>query len=1005
MANWTTLKAAIASVIKTNGNQEITGQLLQNVLNNIVSSLGENATFAGIATPTTNPGTPDGPVFYIVSEAGTYTNFGGLQVTDEVVILLWNGTSWTKKSTGFATAKKLTELGTKQNNLTLKDGATSAERSCALNFDYFILYDLSMEYRICVIYNDSSVNHRIIIRRGDNSVENQYTINNAIGVIKKEKFEFKYNWDKHTQNINNYYENAKIIANQNELIPLIQKNKSELNNLGEKVVKNLMPTDISAATSIANIMANTKAQLTVNSTLENTILHPTHLSTNFPNYNVQVFDVTNIDIVQIVCSKIIASGNSLAFAFYKELELAADEYIRGISFTDLGTKNINKFLNVPLDAKALAISDRADNLSNWTINKIVLGNSRIEENAEKIIRIDKDIYPIGNNSAKALSNIFKTTQTPLLVNSTLENTILYPTRLNTNFPNYNVQVFDVTNIDIVQIVCSKIIASGNSLAFAFYKELELAADEYIRGISFTDLGTKNINKFLNVPLDAKALAISDRADNLSNWTINKIVLGNSRIEENAEKIIRIDKDIYPIGNNSAKALSNIFKTTQTPLLVNSTIENSLMRYDGSLWSNFADHNLQLYAVSDIDIIRVECAEIKASGKTLAFAFYKESEITVGNFIWGISYNDLGRRDLNDYLYVPQGAKYLVICDRNDFLPSWTINKIVLGNSRIEENVVEIACWGDSITAGTATPNYPTWLQKLLNTTVINLGCGSAWIQDISARQGGVPALILSEVSVPSTTEPFAMDYNNVYNAYQSKEFQLAPRYQIENAELAYNPVIIDNVEFNFKFSYDNGVKLHISRLVGGKEFTIRKGTPIYPNSISKYRDWFNVFFMGTNNTSGYNTDLSAYTETIISYHDDCISMLNTANYLVLGLFNIGQRIYNRDEAEKLTPTDAEILEQYITYETKMRKTYGLRFIALRELLASQKAIDDAVSLGYMTQVQATTNQTIDQEWIAKGCVPKSFMVYSGNDYVHPNAVGYKMIAYYVSIIIKKMLGL
>ena len=59
MANWQILKAAIADVIKTNGNQEITGQVLQNVLNNIVSSIGENATFAGVATPETNPGTPD----------------------------------------------------------------------------------------------------------------------------------------------------------------------------------------------------------------------------------------------------------------------------------------------------------------------------------------------------------------------------------------------------------------------------------------------------------------------------------------------------------------------------------------------------------------------------------------------------------------------------------------------------------------------------------------------------------------------------------------------------------------------------------------------------------------------------------------------------------------------------------------------------------------------------------------------------------------------------------
>ena len=48
MANWSTLKAAIANVIKTNGNQEITGAVLQNTLNSIVSAVGENATFASL---------------------------------------------------------------------------------------------------------------------------------------------------------------------------------------------------------------------------------------------------------------------------------------------------------------------------------------------------------------------------------------------------------------------------------------------------------------------------------------------------------------------------------------------------------------------------------------------------------------------------------------------------------------------------------------------------------------------------------------------------------------------------------------------------------------------------------------------------------------------------------------------------------------------------------------------------------------------------------------------
>lgn len=88
MANWSTLKAAIANVIKTNGNQEITGALLQNTLNSIVNNIGENATFAGVAIPTTNPGAPDGPVFYFAVAAGTYSNFGGISLDGKSLCIL-----------------------------------------------------------------------------------------------------------------------------------------------------------------------------------------------------------------------------------------------------------------------------------------------------------------------------------------------------------------------------------------------------------------------------------------------------------------------------------------------------------------------------------------------------------------------------------------------------------------------------------------------------------------------------------------------------------------------------------------------------------------------------------------------------------------------------------------------------------------------------------------------------------------------------------------------------
>ena len=110
MANWSILKAAIANAIKTNGNQAITGQVLQNTLNSIVNSIGENYQFVDIATPTTNPGAPDGNVFYIAYTAGTYANFGGIVVNNnEVVFLLYKG-GWSKKIIGLATAEELDVL-------------------------------------------------------------------------------------------------------------------------------------------------------------------------------------------------------------------------------------------------------------------------------------------------------------------------------------------------------------------------------------------------------------------------------------------------------------------------------------------------------------------------------------------------------------------------------------------------------------------------------------------------------------------------------------------------------------------------------------------------------------------------------------------------------------------------------------------------------------------------------------------------------------------------------
>lgn len=110
MANFSILKAAIIAAIKQNGNNEITGNLLQQQLLAMVNSLGANYQYAGIATPATNPGTPDQNVFYFASTAGTYTNFGGLVLADgEIAVLKWNG-AWSKDSTGAASLEKVNQI-------------------------------------------------------------------------------------------------------------------------------------------------------------------------------------------------------------------------------------------------------------------------------------------------------------------------------------------------------------------------------------------------------------------------------------------------------------------------------------------------------------------------------------------------------------------------------------------------------------------------------------------------------------------------------------------------------------------------------------------------------------------------------------------------------------------------------------------------------------------------------------------------------------------------------
>lgn len=105
MAKWDNLNGIIENAIKSNNAQSITGNSLQSVLKSIVSDVGANATFAGIAIASTSPGSYDGPVFYIAASAGTYSGFGSIVVNAGELAVLYNaanGNGWNKSSIGIS---------------------------------------------------------------------------------------------------------------------------------------------------------------------------------------------------------------------------------------------------------------------------------------------------------------------------------------------------------------------------------------------------------------------------------------------------------------------------------------------------------------------------------------------------------------------------------------------------------------------------------------------------------------------------------------------------------------------------------------------------------------------------------------------------------------------------------------------------------------------------------------------------------------------------------------
>lgn len=111
MANYQQLKQSVSNVIKTNGNKEITGAIMQNTLLTIINTIGANMQFAGVANISTNPGTPDQNLFWIASTPGTYVNFNNIVLNPgESAIIKWENNAFKKQILGLSTDERIEQV-------------------------------------------------------------------------------------------------------------------------------------------------------------------------------------------------------------------------------------------------------------------------------------------------------------------------------------------------------------------------------------------------------------------------------------------------------------------------------------------------------------------------------------------------------------------------------------------------------------------------------------------------------------------------------------------------------------------------------------------------------------------------------------------------------------------------------------------------------------------------------------------------------------------------------
>ena len=259
-----------------------------------------------------------------------------------------------------------------------------------------------------------------------------------------------------------------------------------------------------------------------------------------------------------------------------------------------------------------------------------------------------------------------------------------------------------------------------------------------------------------------------------------------------------------------------------------------------------------------------------------------------------------------------------------------------------EKIIDIACWGDSLTGGTGGngTSYVSILKENFVGRLVNpiqMGIGGEKANAIAMRQGGLKTYVES-FTIPNDTIPVEIVLKDEYG-------NLVDTLAIEETT-SLNPCYIEGIKGSI---YNSNGTIYFKRSTSGQEKTIENNSQIITNSMVKYSKnaEVNIIWSGQND-SGSDFDI----QQIINIQKKMIEYSGNDNYIIIGLLYAGDEVNNAMEAEYgehfLDVRQALSADGSNTVSTDY-KSDAVHLNADGYTIVAEQAYNKLISLGYIEE--------------------------------------------------------